>query len=87
MEQEIIANLIDRHPEAVDIRSFVCGTVLHLLWRHVQESSNRNFLQGCGWWGSDGCADSREAEITQTWNPIFINEDVLLIFLDLSRGL
>ena len=59
VEQVIIANLIDRHPKAVDIRSFISGTVLHLLRRHIQESSNGLFFQGCGCWASEECADSR----------------------------
>ena len=64
--QVIIANLIDRHPKAIDIRSFIGDTVHHLLRRHVLESSNRRsiFIQGCSWCVRKECANSRQAEVT-----------------------
>ena len=83
VEQLIIANLVDCHPKAVNIRSFIGGTVHHLLRRHVLESSSRYslFIQGCSWCVREECTNSRQAEVTQTWNTIFIDEDVLLRFL------
>ena len=62
----IIANLVDRHPKAVDIRNFISGAVHHLLRRHVRASSKWRylFIQGCSWWASEECANSRQAEIT-----------------------
>ena len=66
VENVIIANLIDRHPKAVKIRSFISGTEHHLLGRHVMESSKRRylFIQGCSWCVCEECANSRLAEVT-----------------------
>jgi hypothetical protein len=48
-----MANLVRRHSEAIDIRTLISDTILHLLRRHVLECARRGIpVQGCSWWES-----------------------------------